>query len=200
MAFLGAIAASQGEATHPIDVMLGAAINGGLTYGIASIVISQKAKLNALDKKTGNNQRVSNMAANYSDMNISDEMKDFLQTLEIVPGRYDGWYKDPSNLYKLRYFNKGKWTLVVSDSESAEDKSAALSKHLTPTTNAEALRHPEPLIDNIAAQTKPTNVFPAPTEINQKIEQLERVAELRRNGMISELEHENLKSEILKKY
>lgn len=62
-----------------------------------------------------------------------------LAELEIVQGRHDGWYKDPLNLYKLRYFHKGNWTLAVSDSDSDQEKSEALSKHLTTSTQAETL-------------------------------------------------------------
>jgi len=65
-----------------------------------------------------------------------------LAKLEIVQGRHDGWYKDPSNLYKLRYFHKGNWTLAVSDSDSAQEKSEALLKYLAPSTQNETLATP----------------------------------------------------------
>ena len=128
MTFLGGLLATMGEVVNPLDTIIGAAVLGGITYGIASIIISLQPKSVATSNTTYNYQRVSNMTANYSDTQISDEMKDFLQTLEIVKGRHDGWYKDPSSLYKLRYFQKGKWTLAVSDSDSAQEKSEAMSK------------------------------------------------------------------------
>jgi hypothetical protein len=65
-----------------------------------------------------------------------------LAKLEIVQGRHDGWYKDPLNLYKLRYFHKGNWTLAVSDSDSAQEKSEALLKYLGPYTQTETLAPP----------------------------------------------------------
>jgi hypothetical protein len=65
-----------------------------------------------------------------------------LAKLEIVQGRHDGWYKDPSNLYKLRYFHKGNWTLAVSDSDSYQEKSEALLKYLAPSTQTETLSPP----------------------------------------------------------
>ena len=40
MAILGGIAASVGEFRNPIDTILGATINGRITYGIAPIYIS----------------------------------------------------------------------------------------------------------------------------------------------------------------
>jgi hypothetical protein len=137
------------------------------------------------------------VTANYSDANIPDEMKEFLQTLEIVKGRYDGWYKDPSNLYKLRYFHKGKWTLAVADSDSAQEKSEALSKHLTPSAQTETLAPPAESSRDTAPRLSPVQSKSAPTDMNQKIEQLERLGTLRKNDMISEAEHERLKSEIL---
>jgi hypothetical protein len=137
------------------------------------------------------------VTANYSDANVSDDMKEFLQTLEIVKGRHDGWYKDPSNLYKLRYFYQGKWTLAVSDSDSAQEKSEALSKHLTPSAQTETLAPPAESSRDTAPRFNPVSPKSVPSDMNQKIEQLERLGTLRKNNMISESEHERLKSEIL---
>jgi hypothetical protein len=197
MTFLGGLLASMGEVTHPIDTIIGAAILGGITYGIASIIISLQPKLVTPSNTTSNSLKASNMTANYSDANIPEDMKEFLQTLEIVKGRYDGWYKDPSNLYKLRYFHKGKWTLAVADSDSAQEKSEALSKHLTPSAQTETLAPPAESSRDTAPRLSPVQSKSAPTDMNQKIEQLERLGTLRKNDMISEAEHERLKSEIL---
>lgn len=70
-----------------------------------------------------------------------------LAELEVVQGRLDGWYKDPLNLYKLRYFHKGNWTLAVSDSDSAQEKLEALSKHLAPFTQTETLAPPSETVN-----------------------------------------------------
>ena len=197
MTFLGGLLATMGEVVNPLDTIIGAAVLGGITYGIASIIISLQPKAVAPSNATNNYQGAPNMTANYSDTNISEEMKDFLQTLEIVKGRYDGWYKDPSNLYKLRYFHKGKWTLAVSDSDSAQEKSDALSKHLSPSTQTETFAPPAELSRDAAPRLNPVPSKSMPTDMNQKIEQLERLGTLRKNDMISEAEHERLKSEIL---
>jgi hypothetical protein len=197
MAVLGGIAASTGEVVHPIDTLLGALILGGITFGIASITGSLQTNPTAMRNTTNSNQGVASVTASYNDTNVSDEMKDFLQTLEIVQGRQDGWYKDPSNLYKLRYFHKGKWTLAVSDSDSAQEKSDALSKYLAPSTQTETLAPPAELSRDVAPRLNPAPSESAPTDMNQKIEQLERLGTLRKNDMISEVEHERLKLEIL---
>ena len=197
MAVLGGIAASTGEVVHPIDTLLGALILGGITFGIASITGSLQTKPTAMRNTTNSHQGVASVTASYNDTNVSDEMKDFLQTLEIVQGRQDGWYKDPSNLYKLRYFHKGKWTLAVSDSDSAQEKSDALSKYLAPSTQTETLAPPAELSRDVAPRLNPVPTKSAPTDMNQKIEQLERLGTLRKNDMISEAEHERLKLEIL---
>jgi hypothetical protein len=200
MTFLGGLLATMGEVVNPLDSIIGAAVLGGITYGIASIIISLQPKSVAPSNTTYNYQRVSNMTANYSDTEISDEMKDFLQTLEIVKGRHDGWYKDPSSLYKLRYFQKGKWTLAVSDSDSAQEKSEAMSKHLAPSAQFEAFAPPTELSQNAAPRLNPVLSKSVPSDMNQKIEQLERIGTLRKNGMISEPEHEKLKLEILSNF
>lgn len=199
MAVLGGIAASTGEVVHPIDTLLGALILGGIAFGIASIAGSLQTKPTARENAANGNQGVFSVTTNYDDANIPEDMKGFLQTLEIVKGRHDGWYKDPSNLYKLRYFHKGKWTLAVSDSDSAQEKSEALSEHLVPSTQTETLAPPAELSRDVAPRLNPAPTKSAPTDMNQKIEQLERLGTLRKNDMISEAEHERLKLEILGK-
>jgi hypothetical protein len=197
MAILGGIAASQGAVRTPVDTVLGALINGGLTYGIASIYISQKSKTPKSNSVANGTQRAFTMTPNLNTSNIPDELKDFLKTLEIVPGRNNGWYKDPSNLYKLRYFYKGNWTLAVSDSESEIEKEAALFQYLKTSPPPENPIAAQATITHVVSNSNPTNTLKEPTAMNQRIEQLERIAELRQNNMISELEHEKLKSEIL---
>jgi hypothetical protein len=200
MAILGGIAASQGAVRTPVDTVLGALINGGLTYGIASIYISQKSKTTKLNSTANGTQREFTMTPNLNTSNIPDELRDFLKTLEIVPGRNNGWYKDPSNLYKLRYFFKGNWTLAVSDSESEIEKEAALFQYLKTSPPSETPISAQPTITHIASNSNPTPTLKEPTAMNQRIEQLERIAELRQNNMISDLEHEKLKSEILSNF
>jgi hypothetical protein len=197
MAILGGIAASQGAVRTPVDTILGALINGGLTYGIASLYISQKSKTTKSSSATNDTQREFTMTPNLINSNIPDELKDFLQTLEIVPGRNNGWYKDPSNLYKLRYFYKGKWTLAVSDSESEAEKQESLAKHLKTSLSTETPISSPTINTHVASNSNPTSLLKEPTAMNQRIEQLERIAELRQNNMISDLEYEKLKSEIL---
>ena len=197
MAILGGIAASQGAVRTPVDTVLGALINGGLTYVIASIYISQKSKTPKSNSVANGTLREFTMTPNLNTSNIPDELKDFLKTLEIVPGRNNGWYKDPSNLYKLRYFYKGNWTLAVSDSESEIEKEAALFQYLKTSPPPENPIAAQTTITHVVSNSNPTNTLKEPTAMNQRIEQLERIAELRQNNMISELEHEKLKSEIL---
>jgi hypothetical protein len=91
------------------------------------------------------NERLTELSRMKTDGSLTDEQYATLvelAKLEIVQGRHDGWYKDPSNLYKLRYFHKGNWTLAVSNSDSAQEKSEALSKYLVPSTQTETLATP----------------------------------------------------------
>ena len=200
MAILGGIAASQGAVRTPVDTILGALINGGLTYGIASIYISQKSNTTKSNTAANGTQREFTMTPNLNDSNIPDELKDFLQTLEIVPGRNNGWYKDPSSLYMLRYFHRGKWTLAVSDSESEAEKQESLAKHMKTSPTTEIPISSPTTNTHVVSISNPNSLLKEPTAMNQRIEQLERIAELRQNNMISELEHEKLKSEILSNF
>ncbi len=215
--------ASMGEAVHPLDTILGAAINGGISYGIGSIYISLKDK-SGKQKQTQaesvndsqiradslpstelddlgeflQSKRDFRTKADYSDLSIPSELKDFLRTLGTEKGRYDGWYRDPSNLYKFRYYHEGRWTLAVSDTDSKSDKDQSLDKYLKMIA---PVKHPYKLSASenlITTKTTPPLAPPTITAMSKKIEQLERIAALRHDNMISELEHESLKAEILK--
>jgi hypothetical protein len=193
MSSLGAISATQGEVTTLPDILLGAALWGGITYVIASVFKSQESKKTKSVGITMNSQ----VDANYDDTELPNDVKEFLKSLEIVKNRLDGWYRDPSNLFRLRYFQKGRWTLAVSDSESETEKSEAISKFLEPTsTIATTVSQPATIPAN-ANMTSPPHSSTTPTPVNQTIEQLERIVELRQNDVISQQEFEKLKSEIL---
>ena len=198
MAILGGIAASVGEVRNPIDIILGATINGAITFGIATIYISsQKSKRNKTSIASDTNERNTMTPLNFDNSQIPSDMEEFLQTLEVVPGRYDGWYKDPSNLYMLRYFHKGKWTLAVSDTDSETEKNSTLSKYIRPNSSS-----PTPRTQRLATETSANPLAtvsstPNSVGLSQKIEQLERIAELRNRDMISEAEYEQLKKDVL---
>ncbi len=57
---------------------------------------------------------------------LSAEQRAFLDSFELVPGRQDGWYKDPSGDSALRYYFGGRWTTatVHTTSTNAEKTSA----------------------------------------------------------------------------
>ena len=198
MAILGGIAASVGEVRNPIDTILGATINGAITYGIATIYISsQKSKQTKTAATSTTNGKNTMTRLNFDDTQIPIDMREFLQTLEIVPGRNNGWYKDPANLYLLRYFHNGKWTLAVSDTDSETDKNSALSEYMRPNSfisnaKTEPLATKEFTNQLVTASSTSTSVG-----ISQKIEHLERIAELRNRNMISEGEYEQLKKDVL---
>lgn len=197
MASLGAIAASQGQATTLPDIILGAALTGGMAFGIGSIFKAEDSKL----KKLADNKPLVELSVDYSQADLSDVDREFLQSLEIVKGRLDGWYRDPSNLYRLRYFRNGKWTLAVSNSESETEKTEALIKISTKTSATERPVSPpvEPLSSSSGSTLSASTNTPVQHNLDHAIKQLERIAELRRSNMISDAEHEKLKSEILGK-
>ena len=218
MAILGGIAASVGEFRNPIDTILGATINGAITYGIATIYISsQKSKQTKTTTTSTTNEKTTMTRLNFDDSQIHIDMREYLQTLEVVPGRNNGWYKDPANLYLLRYFHNGKWTLAVSFTDSETDKNSALSEYRRPdfisTSKTEPLvskaltnqllttsstSKTEPLVSKaLTNQLLTTSSTSNSVGISQKIEHLERIAELRNRDMISEGEYEQLKKDVL---
>lgn len=198
MAILGGIAASVGDVKNPIDTILGATINGAITFGIATIYISsQKSKYNKTSTASNTTERNTMTRQNFDNSQIPSDMREFLQTLELVPGRHDGWYKDPSNCYMLRYFQEGEWTLAVSDTDSETEKSSSLSKYIRPNSFS-----PTPLAQSLATETSVNSLAtvrstPNSVGLSQKIEQLERIAELRNRKMISKAEYEQLKKDVL---
>ena len=193
MSSLGAISATQGEVTTLPDILLGAALIGGITYGIASVFKSKESN----KTKSAGITMSSQVVANYDDTNLPNDVKEFLKSLEIVKNRLDGWYRDPSGQYRLRYFQKGRWTMAVSDSESDTEKSEALSKFLKPTSTIATTISQPATTPTSANMTSQPHSSPTPTPVNLTIEQLERIAELRQNDVISQQEFEKLKSEIL---
>lgn len=195
MSSLGAIAAivSLGQLVTIVDIILGAATLGGITYGIASVFKSQESNKTGSVGITMNSQII----ANYDDMDLPNDVKEFLKSLEIVKNRLDGWYRDPSKLFRLRYFQKGRWTLAVSDSESETEKAEAISKFLKPTSTTVKTVSQPATIQTTANMTSPPHSLTMLPLVNQTIEQLERIAELRQNNVISQQEFEKLKTQIL---
>ena len=133
---------------------------------------------------------------NY-EFELTEEMRVFLDSLEIVKGRLDGWYRDPSSLFKLRYFYRGRWTLATSDSDSESDKSVALSKLLTVTKKT-------PIHQN--GSMKPPNSRQeeiVETQVVKQLEQgnivsdLEKLAALLDRGLLSDEEFRKAKHQLL---
>lgn len=104
-------------------------------------------------------------------LKLDSNTKALLDSLEHVPGRQDGWYKDPAEVAKLRYHYSGRWTpATVSNSSSEEEKSAAIEaifKNDSPGSkdgmNLELFLNgfPDPLIssDGITKPSKPVDDF-----------------------------------------
>jgi hypothetical protein len=59
---------------------------------------------------------------------LSHEQRAFLDSLELVPHRQDGWYKDPAGESPLRYYFGGRWTTATVNTTFTADKNAALEK------------------------------------------------------------------------
>jgi hypothetical protein len=137
-----------------------------------------------------------NLELDY-EFELTDETREFLDSLDIGEERQDGWYKDPSGLFKLRYFYKSKWTLETSDSDSESDKSVALSKFLTlvikaPIEQNASMRSPdfrqeEIVLTQVVKQSEPGNIAT----------DLEKLAALLDRGLLSDEEFRKAKHRIL---
>jgi hypothetical protein len=98
MSLLGAIAAivSQGQLVTIVDIILGAAILGGVTFGVCSTFKS---------KESSETETISKGPAN--------RIGNFFKTAVTGAPQSDGWYNDPSGLDFWRYFENGQWTIDV---------------------------------------------------------------------------------------
>jgi len=104
-------------------------------------------------------------------LKLDSDTKALLDSLEHVPGRQDGWYKDPAGAADLRYHYSGRWTpATVINSSSEEEKSAAIeaifkndSLGSQAGSNLELFLNgfPDPLIssDGITKPSKPVDDF-----------------------------------------
>jgi hypothetical protein len=137
-----------------------------------------------------------NLELDY-EFELTNELREFLDSLDISEERQDGWYKDPSALFKLRYFYKSKWTLATSDSDSESDKSVALSKFLIVTTKAPIQQHAsmkspdfrqEEIVETqVVKQMEPGNI----------VSDLEKLAALLDRGLLSNEEFQEAKHRLL---
>jgi len=194
MSALGCIAAitTLGAAVTIADVFIGGLTLGGITFLISSIISSTNgggATLNL--PKTSNH--VLTASGSYGP-EVSEESREFLDSLEIVQGRHDGWYKDPSGFHQLRFFENGVWTLAICDSDSSIMKAASLAAL---RTNAKKAQKRE---DNLAlAETQihsqKATVFPQ-TDL---VTQLERLSVLRDSGALTDSEFQLAKQQLIER-
>ena len=182
MSLLGAIAAivSLGQLVTIVDIILGAAILGGITFGVCSTFKS---------KESSQTKTISKAPAN--------RISNFFKTAVTGAPQSDGWYNDPSGLDFWRYFENGQWTIDVRhrhEPSTTVDLSPEVSEPTPPDNFSNSLH------ERIESGPRSGDDATKPAEsvqLSQRLEQIERIAELRQNDMISRQEFEKLKSEIL---
>ena len=195
MASLGAIAASQGQVTTLPDIVLGAVLSGGITFGIASMVMKKQTKSETKSILVVNQK-------NQTD--FRNARKESLEIPKEMPDTIDGWYQDPSKLHVFRYLHNGNWTDYVSDSKS----NVRIVKEGHPETTA-------PYQSQIRANTIPlseptfldsskfgptttnTESSNALNDVGDLIVHLERLSNLLNEKAITEEEFEVLKKTLL---
>ena len=95
---------------------------------------------------------------------------------------------------------KGKWTSAVSESNTDTDKSAAIAEFLPHLLEHSALQTNSPKSQDAGNSEDELEVEKESSLISQRVEQLERLAKLRENQMISEEEFQLLKKQIIQNF
>lgn len=194
VASLGAIAASQGQVTTLPDIVLGAVLSGGITFGIASTVMKKQMK----------SETKSILALNKN--NRTDYRNSRKESLEIpkeMPDTINGWYPDPSKLHVFRYLHNENWTDYVSDSSAnvGIDKKGDLETtgRYQPQIKANTIPSSEPtfLASSKFGPTTNTESSNTINDVSDLIVHLERLSNLLNEKVITEEEFESLKKTLL---
>lgn len=186
-----------GETVTAPDVLISASICFGITYGVSTAFMK-------LGKRE--NSHYDNSAPDFSETNhqnphpIDPELQAFLNSLPKRMNEEDGWYRDPANLYLLRYFSNGRWTLAVSDSDSDSEKSSAIAKFLPYLESLNKADAPSDRSSTAVRQHGNSTVEPKNANLDstaEKLNHLERLGNLRRSNTITEEEFQILKKQII---
>ena len=194
---LGAFAA-LGESVTELDVLIGAGTCWGIAYGIGTMIMKSKssASSNTAEKQYSRDSLSPGKNLNASPrVTTTKKLRPEAQSNRWL--RKDGWYQDPKNYKKLRYFHQGEWTSAVSDSNTDKDKSAAIAEFLPHLLEHTALQTDSPKSEDTGNSEEALRVEKESNLISQRVEQLERLAKLRENQMISEEEFQLLKKQII---
>jgi hypothetical protein len=170
-AALGGLAATQGRISHPLDTLLGAGIWGGIFGGVVALYEKLSSRSNRQLAPTSGNSAPVSTSVNYAE----DDIDGFLASLPVAPNQEDGWYSDPARSFRWRHFAGGAWSTDVSDE---------LPETLVPH------RAPE------SEESYDVDSAVVPRD-NSIVEELERLAVLRRSGMLSDEEFRLAKERIL---
>jgi hypothetical protein len=182
MSSLGGITpiVSLGQLVTVVDIVLGAAVLGGITFGVCSMFNSNGSS----QTKT-----IVNSPTN--------RFSKFIKTAVSGVPQANGWYRDPSGLDLWRYLENGQWTIHVSHGQKDTTSMNTPSEISEPASSDNFMNSLHERIESsersVDSATKPAESV----QLAQKLEQIERIAELRQKDMISQQEFENLKSEIL---
>ena len=199
---LGGLAAfvNMGESVTELDVLIGAGTCWAIAYGIGTMIMKCKssASRNVAEKQysrdslsPGKNLNASPRVTTTKKLRREDQGNRW--------GRKDGWYRDPeaSNYKGLRYFEQGEWTSAVSYSNTDTEKSAAIAEFLPHLLEHGASQTDSPKSEDTGNSEEALRAGKEVASIGQRVEQLERLAKLRENQIISEEEFQLLKKQII---
>ena len=119
-------AAAYDAASGSIDALVWVAswaIVGGFVWVVIKVIRSGKRSISSSKPLS------ITIGKRSHPIRLNNEEKSFLDTLDDVPNRLDGWYRDPAGVAELRYHLNGRWTTAtITDFNSEEEKAAAIDR------------------------------------------------------------------------
>lgn len=200
LACLGGLAASRGSFRNFPDVIAGAV----LWFVIAFIVISILRSFR--NKKTHSKPGTSLTSTLFGNSSTSHSKtvapvatldSRSLGQFDVVPGRRDGWYKDPQKTFKLRYFQNGQWTQAAVNSDAESDKDMAILNHQSTSAAAQSAKNQTQVFDEASETQEHLSDRTVKPDI---VDQLERLGHLHRSGDLDSDEFQQFKKLLLKQF
>ena len=188
MAVLGCISAITtlgAEVTIP-DMAISGIVGGGITSIVFSLLNRRKNPI--VNNYFSGLKTFAEMHTEIIGSDNSRENTTFLDSLKAAHGQLDGWYKDPVELHQLRYFENGKWTIAISDSDSILVKKASLTALRKNARKAQNQDRPSP-----AVMPNPQIHQPAIAAQSDLVSQIERLSELHKSGALTDAEFQQAK-------
>ena len=193
-----------------VDAAVWILVNGAvvlLVWFVVHQVKKQKTQRDTFEAVVQDNEEIRNIKTPATDYKIE---ADWLLPFEPTTGyvRTRGWLRDPSGQYKSRYFNGSGWTSLVMTAEgeeisvpirpireSLESFETSMADDVAATSASipdQAVHSPEPQRDGVILANAQTI-----SQVSLVSENLNSIAMLYREGLLTEAEFNRAKEKIL---